>query len=65
MQDLTKLSVEELEAILARWLVDYSLEECHDMGGQFEAVEIELEHRFAYNWEDELTWYEKEYIDQD
>jgi len=65
MRSMKELSVEQLEAILAWWLKDYTLEECHDMGGEFEAAERELEHRFAWNWEDELTWYEKEYIDQD
>ena len=64
MQNMEELSRERLEAILASWLEDYTLEECHDMGGQFEAAERELERRDNPEHEP-LKWYEIEYENVD
>ena len=61
MRNMKELSVEQLEAILAWWLEDYTLEECHDMGGQFEAAERELERRDNLAHDHAMTWYEIEY----
>ena len=65
MENMKEMSRERLEAILASWLADYTLEECHDMGGQFEAAERELERRDNLDHDHAMAWYEIEYENVD